>query len=216
MNMKRIFTIYLLIVTLVLISCKKEQEKQEQSQSQSQLFFQSPIGTKWVYYNIYTDTTVWQYTAVESIDNAPVIELSKTQMVTNRNLYKQEGNKIFKYAEYVGSTHYNINAPLSNSDSLIVLSEPSLEYVIDEAIGFNWNRKILSHEGDTYNEKDVFMEVIAHEPVETGIGIFQCTVIKDEFDIYYYVAKEGLIKTEFSTVLNDTLVEFSNILIEKS
>lgn len=209
--MRNIVTI--LIITLVLISCKKEQEKQEQSQPQ--LFFQSTIGTKWVYYNNYTDTTVWQFTAEKIIDNAPVIELSITQMVTNRSLYKQKGNKIFKYAEYVVSSHYNINNPITFSDSLVLFSEPSLEYVIDEAIGFNWNRKILSREGNTYSEKDVFMEVIAHEPVETGIGVFQCTVIKDEFDIYYYVAKEGLIKTEWSTILNDTLVEFSNILIEK-
>lgn len=212
--MKRIFTIYLLIVTLVLISCKKEQEKQEQDQPH--LFFQSPMGTKWVYLSNYNDTLLWQFTAEKSIGNETTLELSKTQMVTNKFLFKQKGNKIYKYAEYVVSTHYIINNPITFSDSLVLFSEPSLEYVIDEAIGFNWNRKILSHEGDTYSEKDVFMEVITHEPVETGIGIFQCTVIKDEFDIYYYVAKEGLIKTEWSTILNDTLVEFSNILIEKS
>ncbi len=194
--------------TLCLISCKKEEKHQT--------LFLSSVGTEWVYVTSFADTVIWELTDELKINNESILEVSMFSNVTNRYYYKQDDNRIYKYAQYVPrhSIPYPSDLPI-DLDTLIVFSEPSLEFVLEGPTGYNWHRKILTAHLNGYSEEEVYMELISQERIETPAGVYRCTVIRDEADILYYVADEGLIKTTSEVAVGDTTVQVSQILIEK-
>jgi len=208
--MKLTFKILIITFSLFYCSCKKDNINNE-------TLFSSPVGTMWTYVSSLSgDTLVWALTGHSNINGEDVVELSITQNVTNRYLYKQMEGKIYRYAQYVpNNTIISYPSEPEYSDTLIIFSEPSLEFVLDEEIGFNWDRKILTRSSNGYSEDEIYMEIIGQEQIETSSGKYQCTLIQDEVDNTYYVSDQGLIQISTTVPVADSSITINLTLIDK-
>jgi hypothetical protein len=205
----KISSIFLIIIVFLgLCCCKKE--------NQPGTLFHSTIGTKWIYLDYFQDTIVYELTDHREINGESVLELSVTQDVTNRYFYKQTGDKIYLYAQYVPKYSFIYSSdPPTDLDTLIIFSQPSLEFVLGEQIGYTWYKRALMASWSRYIEYEVPMEIIDQEQIETPAGVFQCSVIRDSENTQYYVADQGLIKIKRQIETADSTIEITQILIAK-
>jgi hypothetical protein len=170
--------------------------------------FNSNPGTEWIYVNNFSDTLTWEFTQTKEIEGRELAELGITQIVTNFSYYSQNGNQILKHAEILPKMNIQIDDPsdLENleTDTLILFSTPSIEYMLNQTIGYKWNKKILVANTTSYQEVNVEMEVTGKETLQTEAGSFNCDIIEDEFGVFHFVSEQGLIKTETTVNLNDS------------
>ncbi|MCV9386618.1 hypothetical protein [Reichenbachiella ulvae] len=213
MQLKKLVLVASFIISILLVNCGDSDELNISSN-----IFNSNPGTKWIYVNDYSDTLTWEFTQIKGIEGLELSELGITQTVTNFSYYSQSGNRILKHAEILPKIKYQIDDPddLTNleTDTLILYSTPSIEYVFNQEIGYKWNRKVFIANTDRYQEVNVQMEVTGNETIETEAGNYNCNVIEDEFGVTYFVSEHGLIKTETTVSLSDTTFILTQELVE--
>lgn len=179
-------------------------------------FFGASPGTTWTFVSSFSDTTIWEFTQVKIIEGQNLAEIGITQEVTNFSYFSQSGNTIFKHAQILPKLRFELDdfaiPILSDNDTLIFFSEPSVEYVINQEMGFKWTKKALILSTQGYTEITFQMEVIGKETLETPAGIFNCDVIEDEFGNIEYVSPEGVVMSKPSNA-NFPDVDFTETLV---
>lgn len=205
----------LLIIVLVTLSCNKDELKNNDS---LELFAHS-IGTKWIYLDSKSDTSYFEYNKNRTINGIDCSELIFfSSLDTNTYYYTQSNDEVYLHAQFVPKTVVDINNP-TDTDSLIVLSSPSLEFVYNKQTNYSWMKKILILQlADLFEyewvEVEVSMEVLGREIVVSPAGTFDCQIIKDENEKYFYVNENGLVKITQQIIINDSTINYENLLIK--
>ncbi|MCR9253476.1 MAG: hypothetical protein NXI20_23880 [bacterium] len=204
---------FTLIASVIFTSCKDDDE----IKLNPNIFNANP-GTIWNYKSNFDESTTWEFIQIKELEGLELAEMAFTNISTNVGYYSQDGDRILLHSQFVPNLTLGPNNYIPSdgvSDTLVHFSEPSIQYVLNQPVGYTWIKKgLLWVRGNVLVETEVPMEVVGKEIIQTNAGTFACDVFKDIGGTFHYVSAEGIIKTQASSRVNGSTIEISHELEE--